>query len=70
MARVTINRVNERIAAYGYEIVKGKGYFYFAPLNFPENPMLDDSSVLVYHLNSLDLDRWESELVQKIADTK
>lgn len=68
MARVTINKVNERIAAYGFELVKGNGYFYFAPLE--NGCWLDDSSVLVYHLNDLDIDRWESELVQKIADSQ
>ena len=68
--RVTINKVNERVSTYGYELVKGYGYVYFMPLDYNENPHLDDSMVMTNRLNDLDLDRWESELIQKIADSK
>lgn len=68
--RVTINKINERIAAYGYEVVKGYGYFYFVPLDTNNHPHLYDSIVMTYRLNDFDIDRWEGELVQKIADSK
>ena len=30
MTKPTLNKVNEAIAYYGVELVKGNGYFYFA----------------------------------------
>ena len=66
--RVTINRINERIKSYGFEIVKGNGYFYFCPLS--QFDFLKDSSVYIYHLTDFSIDEWESQLIYKINETK
>lgn len=69
-ARVTINLVNAAIADRGYEIVKGYGYWYFVALpDRQELPVLDDSMVCVVQLNALTLERWVSELDDKIHYT-
>lgn len=59
--RLTIANVNKAIAAEGLEIelVKGAGYFYFAPLN-PDD-FLDAPSVMVYALSHSTFAEWMAE---------
>jgi|TARA_R110002124_G_scaffold97836_2_gene243018 hypothetical protein len=64
MSHLTIKKVNKEIVNYGYELVKGKGYFYFFPLK--NNPEFYDSLVLIPRLNDFTLFQWEQELKYKI----
>jgi hypothetical protein len=62
---ITIKQINERIAPLGYELIKGKDYFYFHPLS-NMFPLLSDSMVLVCHVNELSLNDWTNDLINKI----
>ena len=64
--KVTLKQINARVKQYGYELVHGENYFYFAPIDLTQK-MLDDSSVAVFRLGHLSLDQWERELKEKIA---
>lgn len=54
---ISIKQVN-KLLPEGYELVKGKGYFYFSG-----NDALDweTSSVYVYKISDLPLERWLEE---------
>jgi len=68
---LTLKKINKVIAPRGYELARGKGYFYFTPLD-PHNhstPSFFEEGV--YHnglilLNDLTLDQWVEELEIKI----
>jgi hypothetical protein len=69
---VTINQVNTALKNKGYkdELVKGKGYFYFAG---PAGGASDwgQSSVYVYSINQLTLPQWVEEYeAMKAANEK
>jgi hypothetical protein len=51
----TIQKINQKIAEHGVEIVKGNGYFYFAAISddAPEIP-----SVYTMRLRDLSLEEW------------
>jgi hypothetical protein len=51
----TLKKVNAAIAHLHVELIRGNGYFYL--LDFSGNPV-DDSSIYVYRLNHLSLQRW------------
>lgn len=55
----TVNKELKRLG-YKYELVKGEGYFYFVG---EDN---DLTSVYVYTLNDLTLDRWVEELESRV----
>jgi len=66
---ITISQINKRISRYGYELNKGKGYFYFTPLNYKTHKEFYESGV--YHnglikLNDLTLDEWVDEIKIKL----
>ena len=66
---ITISQINKRISRYGYELNKGKGYFYFTPLNYKTHKEFYESGV--YHnglikLNDLTLDEWVDEIKFKL----
>lgn len=65
--RVTINNINKAIEKYGYEIVRGYGYFYFWPLS-DDIPLLYDSSVYTCHLTIMNVDEWVEQLEYKIKN--
>lgn len=65
--KLTLKKINDRIADIGYELVRGCGYFYFHPLH-KSVPMLDDSMVMVYRLNDMDTEQWVDVLQAKILD--
>ena len=75
---LTLKKINKAIACYGYKLVKGKGYFYFVPLNDnfecltlgQDNYEPQSNSVYVYRLNHLTLESWISELKIKIKNLK
>ena len=67
--RLTLRIINQRIAEHGYELIKGKGYFYFTPLNYKTHKEFYESGV--YHnglikLNDLTLDEWVDEIKFKL----
>lgn len=64
-----LKTVNKKIAKYGYELNRGKGYFYFTPLNYKTHSEFYESGV--YHnglikLNDLTLDEWVDEIKIKL----
>ena len=55
---MTIAKLNEKIASRGIELVKGRGYFYFAILpDFPDDTPRPES-VMVPHFSSMTADQW------------
>ena len=76
--RLTLRIINQRIAEHGYELIKGKGYFYFTPLNDnfkclslgEDNYQPQSESVYVYRLNHLTLESWVDELETKIENLR
>jgi hypothetical protein len=67
MGRVTLNAINAAIRDAGsdFELVRGKGYFYF----ISPTQMLRDSSVATMHLSGLTVEQWLGELRYKIDET-
>jgi hypothetical protein len=56
---------------WGVELVRGRGYFYFAPLpGKKDHPILHvkETSVYVYHLSDLPIERWVKIAEEKIAE--
>ena len=53
----TLNKVNQAISTYGVELVKGKGYFYFADIG---DSFVADNILSVYsmHINCMSLEQW------------
>ena len=69
MKKLTVKEVNKAIKQYGYEIVKGKSYFYFSTLDFKIYPHLYNSIIGgLYRLNDITLDGIIRELQSKIND--
>lgn len=66
MKRTTLKAVNKLAATYGYELVKGTGYFYFYPLPGSTSPLLDDSMVMTCQLGGWTPEQWEAELIFKL----
>ncbi len=58
MTKATFKKVNKSIEGMGFELVKGRGYFWFAAL--PNTPIEIDAppSVPVMHLKELTLEQW------------
>jgi len=75
---LTLKKINKAIASYGYELVRGKGYFYFVPLNDnfkclslgDYNYQPQEMSVTAYRLNHLTLESWINELEFKIENLR
>lgn len=65
---LTIKGVNGHIKHLGYELVNGRGYFYFSPID-ASHRVLHSSMVMVNRLNQLTLDQWEQELKDKIEES-
>jgi hypothetical protein len=68
---IFLKTVNKEIAKYGYELFRGKGYFYFTPLNPYNHSTPSFFEEGVYHnglitLNDLSLNEWVEELKIKI----
>ena len=68
---LTLKKVNKVIAPRGYELVRGKGYFYFTPLDPYNSSTPSFFEEGVYHnglilLNDLTLDQWVEELKIKL----
>lgn len=62
-----LTTINKAIETYGYELVRGNGYFYFYPLT-DATPELYDSSVMTTTLGK-DLKFWITELEFGIRHT-
>lgn len=59
MTAATVNKINAALAKHGVEVVKGKGYFYFADL--PEAPTYHAqhvASVFSTTLRCMSLEEW------------
>ena len=68
---LTLRKINKLIAPRGYELVRGKGYFYFTPLDPYNSSTPSFFEEGVYHnglilLNDLTLEQWVKELEIKI----
>jgi signal recognition particle subunit SEC65 len=52
---ITLIKINKALLPLGYELIKGKGYFYFWPLDFknPNTPQLKDESLLYYSIKQI-----------------
>lgn len=67
---LTIANVNKEAKKLGYELVKGKGYFYFTPIDASKTDWLYDDSVMVYKLTDIPtVEKWIQILKDKIKDT-
>ena len=57
MTLATINNINKSIAKHGVEVVRGKGYFYFADIG---DKYVADTipSVYSFHLRCMTLEKW------------
>lgn len=66
--KITLKDVNKAIKSMGYELKKGRGYFYFWPLG--DSDMLDKESVAVYRVDGYTLDQWIAELEEKIKESR
>lgn len=66
---LTMKTINKAIADKGIdaELVKGKGYFYFAG---EDVAWCDMTSVYVYRLNELSLEAWLDQLNEFINESK
>jgi hypothetical protein len=53
-----ISQVNNLVMKYGVELVKGKGYFYFVPLDPKKALMAKETGVYVYRISDLPFDHW------------
>lgn len=66
--RVTINKVNERIAKYGFELQRGQGYYYFARTS-DDSPIIDEDGIYgTPYLNAWTIDQIETILLERIAE--
>tara|TARA_R100001244_G_scaffold85405_1_gene65406 strand:+ start:261 stop:536 length:276 start_codon:yes stop_codon:yes gene_type:complete len=66
---LTLKKVNKVIAPHGYELARGKGYFYFVPLDYKTHKEFYESGVYGYgliKLNDLTLDEWTEEIKFKL----
>ena len=68
--RVTINKVNARIKQYGYELVRGKGYYYFSPISPDAVPIDEEGIYGTPYLNAWTIDQLEKMLVERIEDNR
>ena len=69
MTVATINKINAEIAKHGVEVVKGKGYFYFADLpNSPEYKADLIRSVYSMQLRGMSLEDWVEYVEDALAE--
>ena len=69
MARVTMNKVREMAAKYGYEFYKGNGYFYFPPMEGTQG-LMEEGEYGVWKLNHYTLEEWEQVLLRKLNQSR
>jgi hypothetical protein len=70
MARVTINKVNERINQHGFELVRGKGYYYFSRTS-ADSPIITEEGIYgTPYLNAWTIDQLERMLLERIEESK
>ncbi len=66
--RTTINKVNERINQHGFELVRGKGYYYFAALSNDSAPITETGIYGTPYLGAWTVDQLESMLLERIEE--
>jgi hypothetical protein len=67
MTRATFRAINSAISKHGVEIVKGAGYFYFAPLpDAPFGAADQVDSVYTPRLSDLSFDQWVAHVEQQM----
>ena len=67
MAGTFIKNVNTHIAKFGVELVRGKGYFYFADIT--DEPVADEiPSVYTYHLRSMTFCQWYEHVKNAVTN--
>lgn len=67
--RVTMAAVNARTLPMGYEFIRGRGYFYFMPVEDGVHH-LPDSSVMVYRLSAFTVEEWVEFLNEKLEEAR
>ena len=68
MAKFSIKDLNKDIAQYGVELVKGRGYFYFASLDDPcINEIHNPSSIYVYAFNHMSEAKWREHVTYELT---
>jgi len=68
MARVTINKVNDRIFKYGFELVRGNGYYYFSRTREESPTITEDGIYGTPYLNAWTIDELEITLLERIKE--
>lgn len=61
-----LKAVNRAIAKYGFELYRGRSYWYFFPLDVSTSELSDSMVVGVGRIESLSVEDWEAELVTKL----
>lgn len=69
-SRVTINKVNERINKYGFELVRGKGYYYFSRTSDDSPSITQEGIYGTPYLNAWTIDQLEEMLLLRIEDSR
>lgn len=69
-SRVTINKVNERINKYGFELVRGKGYYYFSRTSDDSPSITQEGIYGTPYLNAWTIDQLEEMLLLRIEESK
>ena len=64
--RVTINKVNARIKQYGFELVRGKGYYYFSHISDDAVNIDEEGIYGSSNINAWTIDQLEEMLVERI----
>ena len=65
MAGTFIKDVNTHIAKFGVELVRGKGYFYFADIT--DEPVADKiPSVYTFYLRSMTFRQWYEHVEKSV----
>jgi hypothetical protein len=67
MSRTTINKVNSRICLMGFEIVKGREYYYFSTITNDAPIISMDGLYGSPFLGAWSVDEIENELKNRIA---
>jgi len=68
MSRVTINKVNDRIRRYGFQLIHGIGYYYFSRLCERSPNISEDGIYGTPLLNAWTINQLEEMLVERIMD--
>ena len=68
----TLKKINEYLQSKvpGIELVKGRGYFYFADTPASESCAFPPDSICIYALNHQSLDEWKKDMDRAVKQFK